>query len=47
MTAYLPTVSLMEFADHLITHKTQYFADPFQAPYWRAAPTEPISDRDQ
>jgi hypothetical protein len=41
------SVSLMEFADDLVTHETQYFADPFQAPAWRAALSEPIPDRDQ
>jgi len=40
-------VSVMEFADDLVTHETQYFADPFQAPAWRAALSEPISDRHQ
>jgi hypothetical protein len=41
------SVSVMEFADDLVTHETQYFADPFQAPAWRAALSEPIPDRDQ
>ena len=40
-------VSVMEFADDLVTHETQYFADPFQAPAWRAALSEPIPDRHQ
>ncbi len=40
-------VSVMEFADDLVTHETQYFADPFQAPASRAALSEPIPDRDQ
>ena len=40
-------VSVMEFADDLVTHETQYFADPFQAPSWRAALAEPIPERDQ
>ena len=40
-------VSVMEFAGDLVTHETQYFADPFQAPSWRAALAEPIPDRDQ
>jgi hypothetical protein len=30
-------VSVMKFADDLVTHETLYFADPFQAPAWRAA----------
>ena len=41
------SVSVMEFADDLVTHETQYFADPFQAPAWRAALAEPIPGRDQ
>ena len=41
------SVSVMEFADDLVTHETQYFADPFQAPAWRAALSEPIPDRAQ
>jgi hypothetical protein len=41
------SVSVMEFADDLVTHETQYFADPFQAPAWRAALSEPIPDRDR
>jgi hypothetical protein len=40
------SVSIMEFADDLVTHETQYFADPFQAPAWRAALSEPIPDRE-
>jgi len=40
-------VSVMEFADDLVTHETQYFADPFQAPAWRAALAEPIPGSDQ
>jgi hypothetical protein len=39
------SVSIMEFADDLVTHETQYFADPFQAPSWRAALSEPIPGR--
>jgi hypothetical protein len=38
------SVSIMEFADGLVTHETQYFADPFKAPSWRAALSEPIVD---
>jgi hypothetical protein len=38
------SVSVMEFADDLVTHETQYFADPFQAPASRAALAEPIQD---
>ena len=45
----MPTyaVSVMEFTDDLVTHETQYFADPFQAPPWRAALAEPIPGRDR
>lgn len=35
-------VSVMEFTADLVTHETQYFADLFQAPAWRAALAEPI-----
>ena len=38
------SVSLMEFADGLVTHETQYFADPFQAPSSRAALATPMAD---
>ena len=41
------SVSVMEFADDLVTHETQYFADPFQAPASRAALAERIPDRDR
>lgn len=37
------SMSIMEFTDSLVTHETHYFADPFQAPSWRAALGEPIS----
>jgi ketosteroid isomerase-like protein len=30
------TVSVMEFRDEKVSHETQYFADPFEAPAWRA-----------
>jgi hypothetical protein len=30
------SVSIMEFTGDLVAHETQYFADPFQAPAWRA-----------
>src|ERR1700693_4912755 len=40
------SVSVMEFTGDLVTHETQYFADPFQAPPWRAALAEPIPGRD-
>ena len=41
------SVSVMEFTDGLVTHETQYFADPFQAPPWRAALAEPVPGRDR
>jgi hypothetical protein len=40
-------VSIMDFTGDLVTHETQYFADPFQAPAWRAALAEPIPARDR
>lgn len=30
------TVSIMEFRNGKVTHETQYFADPFEAPGWRS-----------
>ena len=39
------SVSIMELTDGLVTHETQYFADPFQAPSSRAALAEPIPGR--
>lgn len=30
------TISIMEFHDGKVQHETQYFADPFEAPAWRA-----------
>jgi hypothetical protein len=36
------SVSIMELTDGLVSHETQYFADPFQAPSSRAALAEPI-----
>jgi SnoaL-like domain len=45
----VPTYSLsvMQLTDGLVTHETQYFADPFPAPPGRAALAEPIPARDQ
>jgi hypothetical protein len=44
----LPTYSLsvMETADGLVTHETQYFADPFVAAPERAKLAEPIAPSD-
>jgi hypothetical protein len=36
------SVSIMMFAHPHVVHETQYFADPFPAPAWRAALGEPI-----
>ena len=38
------SVSVMQFADGLVSHETQYFADPFAAPASRAALAEPIPE---
>jgi hypothetical protein len=35
----------MEFAHEHVAHETQYFADPFGAPAWRAALAEPMPGR--
>jgi hypothetical protein len=36
----------MEFADEHVAHETQYFADAFGAPEWRAALAEPMPGRE-
>jgi hypothetical protein len=41
------SVSIMEFTDDLVSHETQYFADPFPAPASRAALAEQIPGRDR
>jgi hypothetical protein len=41
------SVSVMEITDGLVTHETQYFADPFTAPAGRAALAEPMPAHDQ
>jgi hypothetical protein len=41
------SVSIMEFTDGFVAHETQYFADPFQAPSWRAELSEPIPGSDR
>jgi hypothetical protein len=40
------SVSIMRFTGELVTHETQYFADPFPAPAFRAALAEPIQGSD-
>ena len=37
---------VMEFTDGFVTHETQYFAGPFDAPAGRSALAEPIPARD-
>jgi hypothetical protein len=39
------SVSIMEFTGGLVTHETQYFADPFPAPASRAPLAEPLPPR--
>ncbi len=41
------SVSVMEITDGLVTHETQYFADPFPAAPGRAALAEPIPASEQ
>jgi SnoaL-like domain len=41
------SLSIMEITDGLVTHETQYFADPFPAPPARAALAESIPARAQ
>jgi hypothetical protein len=36
------TVSIMEFGGGKVVHETQYFADPFEAPAWRAKWVEQV-----
>jgi hypothetical protein len=36
------TTSIMEFTGDKVSHETQYFADPFEAPKWRAYLVERI-----
>jgi hypothetical protein len=40
------SVSVMEFTGEHAAHETQYFADTFGAPAWRAALAEPMPGRD-
>jgi SnoaL-like domain len=41
------SVSVMEITDGLVTHETQFFADPFPAAAWRAPLAEPIPAHEQ
>lgn len=38
------TVSIMEFDGDKVAHETQYFADPFPAPAWRAQWVETMAE---
>jgi SnoaL-like protein len=37
------TVSIMEFQNGRVIHEVQYFAEPFEAPAWRAKWVEPTA----
>ena len=37
-------VQILEYKDGLVWRETGYFAEPFEAPEWRAPWTEPITD---
>jgi hypothetical protein len=39
-------VSIMEFAGGYVVHESQYFADPFGSPSWRADLAEPMPGRE-
>jgi hypothetical protein len=39
------SVSIMEFSEGCVVHETQYFADAFTSPAWRAAIAEPMPHR--
>ena len=39
------SVSIMEFTHGQVAHETQYFADPFASPGWRAALAEAMPGR--
>jgi hypothetical protein len=39
------SVSIMEFAERHVRHETQYFADSFASPEWRATLAEPMPGR--
>jgi hypothetical protein len=41
------TVSIMEFQDGKVSRETQYFADPFNAPAWRAQWVDTVAARVQ
>jgi hypothetical protein len=41
------SVSVMEFDGDLVSHETQYFADPFAAAPWRAELAGPMPDGDR
>jgi hypothetical protein len=37
-------VNILEFRDGKISRETRYYADPFEAPAWRAQWVEPIAE---
>jgi hypothetical protein len=39
------SVSIMEFTGEHVVHESQYFADPFGSPAWRANLAEPMPGR--
>jgi hypothetical protein len=39
------SISIMEFDHELVVHETQYFANTFSAPAWRAELAEPMPGR--
>jgi ketosteroid isomerase-like protein len=41
---HVPTVSIMEFHDGKVIHETQYFAERFEPPAWRAQWVKLMSD---
>lgn len=40
-------MSIMEFEGDKVVHETLYFADPFEAPAWRAHFVERIPDAER
>jgi hypothetical protein len=40
------SISIMQFSGEQVAHETQYFADAFRSPAWRAALAEPMPGRE-
>ena len=40
-------VNILEFQDGKILRETRYYADPFEAPAWRAQWVEPVGEGEQ